>query len=106
MLMTPIQMVAGIIAVIGVIRSLMLLKERKLSAGWFVFWLAVWAGIGIIAFVPSLSYAVSQPLGIERGVDLLVYLSIIVLFYLIFRIFVRLEQSQREITRLVRELAI
>lgn len=44
--------------------------------------------------------------GVERGVDLVVYLSIVVIFYFIFRILVSLEQIDRDTTTMVRKIAL
>jgi len=104
--MTPFQIFAGLVMVIGILRAFMMYKERKLTNGWFVFWLIIWGGVGVLAFIPSISYRISAPLGVQSGISLVVYLSIILLFYLVFRIFLRLEKLQTDITRLVREIAL
>ena len=104
--MTPFQIFAGFVMVFGVLRAFMLYRERKLNNSWFIFWLVIWGGVGVLAFVPSISYRISAPLGVESGINLVVYVSIIVLFYLVFRIFLRLEKLQTDITRLVREIAL
>jgi hypothetical protein len=44
--------------------------------------------------------------GVERGADLIVYASIVVLFYAMYRVLIRLERQNKELTDLVRSLAI
>jgi hypothetical protein len=44
-------------------------------------------------------------LGVGRGIDVLVYLSIILLFYSNFKQTERIEKLEKEITKLVREIA-
>lgn len=104
--MTPIQLIAAGITVIGIVRACVLFKQRKLSFGSLVFWVIIWSSVGITAFIPAISYVVSQSLGISRGLDLLIYGSIVVLFYLVFRILMKLESLERKITVLVREFAL
>ena len=58
------------------------------------------------AINPDLTFRLSDFLGIERGIDVAVYGSIIILFYLMFRIFVKLEMLEQEITKTVRNDAI
>ncbi|HLC89743.1 MAG TPA: DUF2304 domain-containing protein [Patescibacteria group bacterium] len=69
---------------------------------WTVFWLLV----SLAAILPQKTDILAQWLGVSRGADLLVYLSIIVLFFVVFRIIVKLEKIDREITRVVRETAL
>jgi len=69
---------------------------------WTVFWLLV----GVVTLVPKKTDVVAQWLGVERGADLLVYLSIIVLFFIVFRIIVKLEKIDRDITKVVRKIAL
>ncbi len=104
--MQPIQIVGLIVVAFGILRALMSFKEHKISAKWLVFWLVVWSGVGVVAFVPGVTSQISEPLGVGRGIDLLVYGSILFIFYMIFRIYLRLEALEHNITRLVREIAI
>lgn len=104
--MQPIQIIALVIMVFGVLRTLMSYRERRISAQWLVFWLLIWVGVGIVAFLPGLAAIVSESLGIGRAIDLVVYASILLLFYLIFRIYLHLESLEHNVTKLVREIAI
>ncbi|MBU1854341.1 MAG: DUF2304 domain-containing protein, partial [Nanoarchaeota archaeon] len=44
--------------------------------------------------------------GIGRPIDVVIYASIIVLFYLIFRMYVKIESMEQNITKVVREVTI
>lgn len=77
------------------------ISSRELTI-WTVFWLLV----GLVAIVPKKTDAVAQWLGVGRGVDLLVYISIIVLFFIVFKIIVKLENIDRDITKVVRNAAL
>jgi len=44
-------------------------------------------------------------LGIGRGVDLAIYVSVICLFYLVYKLFIKIQSLERQITLLVRKLA-
>ena len=74
---------------------------RELSI-WAVFWFLVAAA----TLAPKKTDVIAQWLGVERGADLLVYLSIIALFFLVFRIIVKLEKMDRDITKVVRKNAL
>lgn len=104
--MQPIQIIGLLVVAFGILRALISFKNHKISAKWLVFWLVVWSGVGVIAFIPGIASRISEPLGVGRGIDLLVYGSILFIFYMIFRIYLRLEALEHNITRLVREIAI
>lgn len=74
---------------------------RELSI-WTVFWLLV-AGATL---APQQTDVVAQAVGVGRGADLLVYISIIALFFVVFKIIVKLEKIDKDITEVVRNTAI
>ena len=74
--------------------------HTKMCAGIFII------AVVVVAFIPNATSYFSSFLGIGRGIDFVVYLSILLLFYLIFRIYVRLEALNSSITKLTRAIAI
>ena len=56
--------------------------------------------------LPSTLSHLANLTGVGRGVDVIIYLSIIALFYMVYRSYVKMENMEREITKLVREIAI
>lgn len=102
----PIQVIAIIIALFAVSRAFLRLREHKISAWAFLFWSAVWTAVVIVASIPDITFYFSELIGISRGMDLVVYLSILLLFYVIFRIYVKLEALDSNITKLTRTIAI
>jgi len=77
------------------------INGRELTV-WLVFWLIV----GIVVMIPKQTDVIAKFLGVGRGADLLIYLSVLVLFYLAFRISVRLENIDHDLTEIVRHIAI
>lgn len=70
------------------------------------FWLLFWFTILFLIFQPDFLSSIAHLLGIGRGVDLALYLSTIVIFYMIYRIFVRLDKFEKNITHIIREMAL
>lgn len=103
--MNIIQLMIILFALFAISRSLLRIKDKDINRTEFIFWTCIWLIIIIIATTPSLTDIITQPLGLYRGIDVAVYVSIILLFYLIFRLYVKTEQTNKEITKLVRELA-
>jgi len=87
-------------------RAFLRFKDKKINISEFSFWSLIWLLVVMIAINPELVSLVSFKVGINRPVDLVIYLSIILLFYLNFRLYVNQEKTNSEITTLVRELSL
>ena len=80
--------------------------DKKIKQNEFIFWSIIWTAIIIVALIPSITSIFAKPFGIGRGTDFVVYIRLIALFYLLFRLYVKAEKIERNITRLVRTIAI
>ena len=105
-MISVIQILALIFALFAMSRVVLRARDKKISVNELFFWLAVWCGLVFVVFFPQITSKVAFFLGIGRGIDVVIYSSIAILFYLIFRLYVKLEENQRSITLLVRELAL
>jgi len=76
--------------------------DRKKLAGWVLFWLIV----GVVGVLPQTTEMAARLVGVGRGVDLAIYVSLIALFYLVFRLYVKIEDVERDVTKLVRTIAL
>jgi hypothetical protein len=70
------------------------------------FWSGLWVAITTVSFIPEVTTELANLFGIGRGVDLLIYTAILILFYFCFRLYGKIEKIRSELTELVRELAI
>lgn len=84
------------------------LRYRDKSVGLFalIFWTILWGLVLFFAWLPRSSDTIARILGLSRGVEALLSISVVVLFYAIFRLYVKLEFIEHEITSLVRNLAL
>jgi hypothetical protein len=101
------QSIALLIIVIFVVRLFVLKKQDKVSANEFIFWLVFWfiAGLGII-FVKDLD-RLAAALGFSAsGIQIILYAAVAVLFYMNFRLRLKIEKMDKDLTKLVRQLAI
>lgn len=101
-----IQIIAVVFIIFAFSRVILRLKDRHLTIGEFFFWSLLWIVSLIIIFVPSTTKLFANMLGIGRGIDVVLYLSIILLFYLLFRLYVKAENIEHGLTTLTREIAI
>jgi len=105
-MVTILQIIATIIALFAVSRAFLRFRDRKISPMALVFWTAIWAGVVVAAFIPQALTRLSELFGVQRGVDIVIYGSITLLFYLIFRIYVKLETIEQQLTKVIRGTAL
>ena len=67
----------------------------------FFVWEALWVAGALIVSRPEITSRLAIIFGIGRGADLIVYCAVILLFWLVFRIFLRLDRFDRELTKIV-----
>ncbi len=102
----PVQFLIVAFAVFAAARAVAQFRAGRLRLAGLGAWLVLWCALVVIGLLPHTATAVAQFLGVGRGVDVVIYASLGALFYLVFRLFVRLEETDREITRLVRMQAL
>lgn len=95
-----------VIGVFAVSRAFLRLKDKTITFGSCILWTLAWACAVVIAFMPEISTDIANLLGVKRGVDVVVFISIIVLFYLVFRIYIRIENLNKKLSELVERLAL
>jgi hypothetical protein len=70
----------------------------------------IWAGVclaaGVVILWPEITSKVARALGIGRGADLVFYCAVVVMLLGFWMVYMRLRRMRREITVLVRHLAI
>ena len=67
------------------------------------FWILFWLATLVAVLWPNSTNVLANALGIGRGADFVLYISIIVIFYLLFRLHIKIEGVSRDITKVVRK---
>jgi hypothetical protein len=104
--MLLIQIILIAFAVLALLRAFMQFRKGNLNLAWLLFWLLFWAAVGIAVLLPQTTDMLAAFVGVGRGVDVVMDLSLIALFYLVFRLFIKLEKIERDITKLVRSISL
>jgi len=81
-------------------------RRRRMSLLDFLFWGLVWMVTALIILFPEATSLLAHLLGIGRGADLIMYISLLISFYLIFRLYMALARLEHAITALVRAIAL
>ncbi len=102
----PVQIVFSLFLLFAASRVWLRLKDGSLTLTSFFFWFGLFILAIIGVFKPELTSVVALKLGINRGSDAVIYASILLLFYLIFRTNVLLENLRHDLTKLVRTIAL
>ena len=101
-----IQIVIILFTLFVISRAFLRYKEKNISLIEFILWALLWIGIIIAALLPQTTTFLAKILGVGRGVDAVLYLAIIVLFYGLFRLYIKQEHIEHEITKIVRHIAL
>lgn len=78
-------------------------RDNSISLLGVIFWSLVWLSILVILYLPETTEKLALRLGIGRGIDVAVYTSIVILFYMVYRIYVKIDSLEQELTQAVRE---
>lgn len=101
------QIIALIIIAYFLARLFWQKQKKRINANEFIFWLVFWllAAGAIVSlkwvdkFVADLGFSGS-------GIDVLFYIAVVILFYLIFKVRLRQERQEKEITKITRKIAL
>lgn len=105
-LLIPVQFALILFILFAASRAYLRFKGGNLQFGAFLFWLGIWGAAAIAIFLPEETSKIAKWAGIGRGADIIIYTSIALLFYLVFRLHVMLESQHSEVSRLIREIAL
>jgi hypothetical protein len=100
------QVIAIILGLIAILYSIIRFRDGKMSIGMLLVWILIWLIVIIISLYPNDTNYLASYTGIGRGLDFVLILGILVSFYLIFKMYNKIENIEEELTDLVRELAI
>ena len=87
-------------------RTLLRFKDKKINFGELLFWTLLWTFVVIFSLVPDLLSSITVLIGISRPLDFATYSSVLLLFYLIFRLYIKQETTNQDVTKLTREIAM
>lgn len=104
--MEIIQIVVIIFSLFALSRVINNIKARNKDKVGMLFWVVFWIAIIFAALLPSLIDSVFLFFGIESAAEFGIYGIIILLAYMIFRLYAKIEDTERKITKIVRTIAI
>lgn len=101
------QFVAIFFAVIVIIKSWADYRASRESARMFLFWLITWCLVAGIAFYPDIiDYGINRLGGQRGGVGTLIGMGLVFVLFILYRLYVKMERIERELTKLIKNLAL
>jgi len=104
--MRPIQFLLLAFVLFALVKVIRKYKQRGIRTLEFLFWTLVWVGSALVITFPDTTFFLAHLLGIGRGADLIMYTSLLIAFYLIFRIHLTLDRLEQEVTEVIRAMAL
>jgi len=101
------QAIALIIIAFFIARLYWQKKKNHLGANEFLFWLIFWLLAAVV--IISLRWIDRLVLGLGftgSGIEVLLYLSVALLFYFVFRLRLKFEKIEKDITEIVKNIAL
>lgn len=101
------QIIALIVIVFFLARLFWQKKNNAIGYNEFYFWLVFWIFSALaMIFLKYIDKAVAR-LGFSgSGIEIMLYIAVITLFYFIFRLRMKLEKIERDMTEIVRAVSI
>ncbi len=81
-------------------------RSGELGPRGLVFWVSFWVVATVFVWYPEATNRVAQAFGIGRGADFVLYISLVVIFFVLFRLHVKIESMSRDVTKVVRDKAL
>lgn len=100
------QGVFVLFSLLAIANVLGLKKAGHLSVRGALFWVLFWLAADIAVIDPSTTTHLANLFGIGRGTDFVLYVSFAALFFLFFRLQIKLEKMNRDVTKVVRDRAL
>lgn len=95
-----------IISIIAIIWFITRYFKGKNSFTTVLLWSIFWIVVSLFAIFPNASITFARLFGITRGLDFIILLVFIILFYTVLKLYFIVDKMQNEINTLVKEVAL
>ncbi len=103
--MLLIQIIIILFSIFALIKLFQKFRQKEIFFRVFILWFIFWISVIIFVLNPEITNYFAFIFGVGRGADLILYLSLIVIFYLLFRISGKIYKIERDISSIVQEIA-
>ncbi len=101
------QILAGLIIIFFLSKLINQWKKKAISFNEFIFWLIFWVlAILIVAFIKQIDKIVINLGFSSSAINLAFYIAVLFLFYLIFKMRLKIVKIEKNITDLARKISL
>jgi hypothetical protein len=104
--MLVIQIILIVFFVFAILRVGARYRAGDVTGPEAAFWTAFWVVAGAVVMLPDSTFYLARIVGVGRGADLVVYIALVAIFFILFRLMVKQERVNRDITVLTRKIAL
>lgn len=101
-----LQTILILFLIFAVSRVYLQWKNGNLKIVSFIFWVTIFCGAIFGIIQPEVTSKIAKLVGIGRGADVVLYFSVAILFYLLFRLYIYVENLRHEISDIISQLAL
>ncbi len=95
-----------VLAAVAISKSYVDFRARKESAQMFLLWTLTWIGIVLVALFPSIIDSMIAVGGGRAGIGTFLGMALVFLFFLMYRMYVRMEGLEQKLTLVVQKIAL
>jgi hypothetical protein len=104
--MMLLKLLTVIVALYALRRVILRYRKRGTVTLEFISWFIVWAGIGVVVFIPGTTDRLAHVLGVSTGFNALAFFAIVGLLLAVYRLVQRVQMLERDVTQIVRTHAL
>ena len=87
-------------------RVILRFKSSEITLPGLFLWSGIFGSAVVVVIFPQLTTRIAQMLGIGRGADVVVYVSVALLFYLVFRLYLFIQDLRQDISEIIPKLSL
>lgn len=106
MKITTASILFALVALVQVVRIVLQVRKDRLGIRSGLIWVLMWGGVGIGSLFPSIMDLLMRFAMMENRMFFILIIAVFVLFALVFDLVSRIEKSERNIAKLVQEIAL
>lgn len=100
------QIIIFFLAAALILRTSILFLRRKKSIRELLLAIFIWGNLGLIGVYPNITVFIAQVTGFQEGINALIVVCLIILFYFVLSSTLKIDKMENSITRLIRQEAL
>ena len=101
-----IQILVTGLAAFAIGRTFARFRRSEAGRAEFFLWVLFWIAAIVFVWNPSVTNTLASLLGVGRGADAIFYVSLILLFSVVFKLYGRIETLEHKLSELVKAIAL